>query len=90
MTQETPASRRKRTLVGSVVSDKMDKTIVVALERSYRHPVFQKYVVTRRKYKAHDERNEAKTGDVVEIVESRRLSATKRWRLRRVLQRHVG
>jgi small subunit ribosomal protein S17 len=79
--------RRKRTMVGTVVSDKMDKTIVVQVMRRYRHPRYKKYVNERVKYKAHDEKNEAKIGDQVIIVESRPLSADKRWRLQSVTER---
>jgi small subunit ribosomal protein S17 len=84
---EGEAVRRKRTLVGTVVSDKMDKTIVVQVIRRYRHPRYKKYVNERIKYKAHDEKNEAKIGDQVIIVESRPLSADKRWRLQSVTER---
>jgi small subunit ribosomal protein S17 len=65
----------------------MDKTIVVVVMRRYKHPRYKKYVNERIKYKAHDERNEAKTGDKVRIVESRPLSADKRWRLAEVTER---
>ena len=73
--------------VGRVVSDKMDKTIVVQVSRRYRHPKYKKYVNERKRYKAHDEKNEAKAGDKVVIVESRPISRDKRWRLQRVLER---
>lgn len=79
--------RHRRVLVGQVVSDKMDKTIVVQVMRRYRHPQYRKYVTERVKYKAHDERNEAKIGDIVRIVESRPLSRDKRWRLQAVTER---
>jgi small subunit ribosomal protein S17 len=81
------AERHRRSLYGEVVSDKMDKTIVVVVMRRYKHPRYKKYVNERIKYKAHDERNEAKTGDKVRIVESRPLSADKRWRLAEVTER---
>jgi small subunit ribosomal protein S17 len=71
----------KRILEGVVVSDKNDKTIVVKVERRLRHPVLKKTVRLSKKYHAHDEKNEAKTGDVVRIVESRPLSKQKRWTL---------
>lgn len=79
--------RHRRVLVGQVVSDKMDKTIVVQVMRRFRHPQYRKYVTERVKYKAHDERNEAKIGDMVRIVESRPLSRDKRWRLQAVTER---
>jgi small subunit ribosomal protein S17 len=81
------ADRRRRELQGTVVSDKMDKTIVVQVSRRYRHPKYKKYVNERKRYKAHDEKNEAKAGDKVVIVESRPISRDKRWRLQRVLER---
>ena len=71
----------KRILQGVVVSDKNDKTIVVKVERRLRHPVLKKTVRLSKKYHAHDERNEAKTGDVVRIQETRPLSKQKRWAL---------
>lgn len=69
----------KRVLRGKVVSDKMDKTVVVLVERSKRHPIYRKNFVVSTKFKAHDEKNEYKVGDLVHIEESRPLSATKRW-----------
>jgi small subunit ribosomal protein S17 len=71
----------KRILQGVVVSDKNDKTIVVKVERRLRHPVLKKTVRLSKKYHAHDEKNEAKTGDVVRIQETRPLSKQKRWTL---------
>ena len=71
----------KRILQGVVVSDKNDKTIVVKVERRLRHPVLKKTVRLSKKYHAHDEKNEAKTGDVVRIEEKRPLSRQKRWML---------
>ncbi|MCX4241286.1 30S ribosomal protein S17 [Paraliomyxa miuraensis] len=79
--------RHRRVLVGTVVSDKMDKTIVVQVMRRYRHPQYRKYVNERVKYKAHDERNEARIGDTVRIIESRPMSRDKRWRLQAVTER---
>ncbi|MBM4369094.1 MAG: 30S ribosomal protein S17 [Deltaproteobacteria bacterium] len=70
---------RRRTLRGRVVSDKMDKTVVVEVERTYQHRTIHKYVKTTKKYKAHDEANACKVGDLVVIEESRPLSRTKRW-----------
>lgn len=77
----------RKTLQGVVVSNKMDKTIVVKVERLTKHPVFHKYVRRYKKYKAHDEKNECNIGDKVLIVESRPLSREKRWRLRAILER---
>ncbi len=71
----------KRILQGVVVSDKNDKTIVVKVERRLRHPVFKKTVRVSKKYHAHDEKNEAKTGEIVRIEESKPLSKQKRWTL---------
>jgi small subunit ribosomal protein S17 len=76
----TRATKRKEK-VGRVVSDKMDKTIVVSVERLSRHPLYKRVIRLTTKFKAHDERNEARIGDTVRIVESRPLSATKRWRM---------
>ena len=77
----------KKRLTGIVVRDKMDKTVVVMVERIVKHPRYGKYVKRRKKYHAHDEKNECKTGDVVEIMESRPLSKTKRWRVVRVIRK---
>ena len=88
MTGATPQVQNKRkTKVGRVVSDKMDKTIVVSVERLARHPLYKRVIRLSTKFKAHDELNDAHTGDTVLIEESRPLSATKRWRLVRVLQK---
>lgn len=77
----------KRTIKGVVISDKMDKTIVVKAERLVKHPVFQKYVRKHVKYKAHDEKNQCKTGDTVLIIEARPMSKEKRWRMLEILER---
>jgi len=69
----------RRTLLGRVVSDKMDKTIVVEVERTHKHATYRKYVKSIKKYKAHDEQNSCKVDDFVVIEESRPLSRTKRW-----------
>lgn len=79
--------RHHRVLVGTVVSDKMDKTVVVQVTRRFRHPKYKKYVNERVKYKAHDPNNNARNGDRVRIIESRPLSREKRWRLQEVLER---
>ena len=77
----------KRVITGVVVSNKMEKTIVIRAERLVKHPLFHKYVRRHVKYKAHDERNECNIGDKVLIVESRPLSKDKRWRMREVLEK---
>jgi small subunit ribosomal protein S17 len=71
----------KKTMTGLVVSNKMDKTIVVKVERRFAHPVFKKVVKTTKKYKVHDEKNECVEGDFIRIQETRPLSKEKRWRL---------
>ena len=72
---------------GVVVSDKMQKTIVVQVERTVQHPKYRKYLTHRKRYKAHDEKNESKVGDRVQIEETRPLSRDKRWRLKAILER---
>jgi small subunit ribosomal protein S17 len=76
----------KRTLMGVVVSDKMDKTVTVLIERHVKHPLYGKIIVRSKKYHAHDETNVAKEGDVVEIQEGRPISKTKAWSVTRVVQ----
>jgi small subunit ribosomal protein S17 len=78
---------RKRKLVGIVTSDKMNKTRVVTVERRISHGKYGKYMTKRSKYKAHDEKNQYKTGDRVEIVETRPLSRDKRWAVERLIER---
>jgi small subunit ribosomal protein S17 len=77
----------RKTRLGRVVSDKMQKTIVVAIERRVAHPVYGKMVTHTKNFKAHDEENTAKAGDLVRIVETRPLSKDKRWRLVEVVER---
>ena len=77
----------RKTLVGKVVSDKMEKTIVVAIEDSVRHPLYNKIVKRTVKFKAHDENNEAGIGDRVKIMETRPLSKDKRWRLVEIIEK---
>jgi small subunit ribosomal protein S17 len=77
----TNVQAKRKTKVGRVVSDRMDKTIVVSVERLARHPLYKRVIRLTTKFKAHDEANDAKIGDTVLIEESRPLSATKRWRL---------
>ena len=85
MTENTRAFRKTR--IGTVVSDKMDKTIVVAVEDSYQHPLYKKTMKRTYKLKAHDENNECGIGDTVEVMETRPLSKDKRWRLVRVIEK---
>ena len=77
----------RKTRVGTVVSDKMDKTIVVAIKDNVRHPLYKKIIKRTIKLKAHDEENTCKIGDKVEIMETRPLSKDKRWRLVNVIER---
>ena len=87
--QSTPEQERghRKTRVGTVVSDKMDKTVVVVVERRYAHPLYGKQVTRSKKYHAHDENNEFRVGDVVRITETRPLSKLKRWRVAEVIER---
>lgn len=78
---------KRRTKVGRVVSDKMDKTVVVSVERLRRHPIYKRVVRLSSKFKAHDEENAARVGDTVRIQESRPLSREKRWRVIEVVAR---
>jgi small subunit ribosomal protein S17 len=77
---------QKKSLVGRVVSDKMDKTVVVVVERLYRHRLYKKVVKDTKKYKAHDEGNACRVGDLVRITESRPLSREKRWAVAEILE----
>jgi small subunit ribosomal protein S17 len=87
-TPRTPKPRgRRKTRIGYVVSDKMQKTIVVELEDRMRHPLYGKIIRTTKKVKAHDENGDAGVGDRVSLMETRPLSATKRWRLVEILER---
>ena len=80
----------KKQRIGIVVSDKMDKTRVVKIERSAKHPIYKKIIMRSDRFKAHDEKNTCRLGDRVEIVESRPLSKTKHWRVRKVLEAARG
>lgn len=77
----------RKTRIGEVVSDKMDKTIVVAIKTKVRHPLYGKMVNRTRKFKAHDENNECGIGDTVKIIETRPLSKDKRWRLVEIVEK---
>jgi small subunit ribosomal protein S17 len=78
---------RRKTRIGTVVSDSMNKTVVVSVERRYAHPLYGKQVTRTKKYHAHDENDEYHVGDVVRIVETRPLSKLKRWRVVEALER---
>jgi small subunit ribosomal protein S17 len=77
----------RKTRVGVVISDKMDKTIVVAVVRRVKHPLYKKFIKRTTKFKAHDELNECTTGDKVEIVETRPISKDKCWRLKAIVEK---
>ena len=77
----------KKTMIGVVVSDKMDKTVVVLITSKKKHPIYGKYITFTKKYKAHDEKNDANIGDIVEIVETRPLSKDKYFRVLRMVER---
>jgi len=83
----TPVKGQRKTKVGRVVSDKMDKTIVVSVERLTRHPLYKRVMKASTKFAAHDERNEAGVGDLVRVIETRPLSKQKRWRLDAIIER---
>lgn len=80
----------KRTLVGRVVSDKMDKTVTVLIERRVKHPMYDKIIVRSSKYHAQNDNNEAKSGDLVQIEECRPLSKTKAWMVTKLLEKAVA
>lgn len=85
-TQNTTPAKRQRTLIGKVTSNKMDKTVVVLVERRTKHPLYGKIVMRSNKYKAHDEANQYNEGDIVEIAEGRPLSRSKSWSVVRLVE----
>ena len=87
MTEQTEAAKAARAVSGRVISNKMDKTITVLVERRVQHPVYGKFMTRRTKLKAHDENRECQEGDLVQIEECRRLSRSKAWRLVKVLEK---
>jgi len=88
VTQSAGPDRADRKVMrGTVTSNKMQKTVVIEVMRKVRHPLYEKYLSRRTKLYAHDENNEAKIGDIVEVMQTRPLSKLKRWRLLRVVQR---
>jgi len=80
----------KKRKIGKVVSDKPDKTILVEVERIVKHPFYKKYIKMRKKFMVHDDKNQAKLGDIVEMVEVRPLSKNKRWKLVRIIEKGEG
>ena len=84
---EMETRNRRKVRVGRVVSDRMEKTIVVSIERLVKHPTYVRYVRRRTKFKVHDEKNEGKVGDLVRFMETRPISKDKRWRVVEVLER---
>ena len=86
-TTSTPVRAARKVREGIVVSDKMDKTIVIVVEERVKHPLYGKVLTQTQKFKAHDEANEAGIGDRVRIMETRPLSATKRWRLLEIVEK---
>ncbi|MEN9369774.1 MAG: hypothetical protein RI952_639 [Bacteroidota bacterium] len=88
MSQEMEETRNlRKTRIGQVISNKMDKSVTVAIERKVKHPIYGKFVKTTNKFMAHDEKNECNIGDTVSIMEVRPLSKNKRWRVVEILER---
>ena len=87
MTEAVTTRNRRKVRVGRVVSDRMEKTIVVSIERLVKHPTYGRYVRRRAKFKVHDEKNECKVGDEVRFMETRPLSKDKRWRFLEFVRR---
>ncbi len=87
MTQETENRGQRKQRIGTVKSNSMTKTIIVEVERRAPHPLYKKVVKSKKRYVAHDEKNEAKVGDTVKIEETRPLSRTKRWRLLEIIEK---
>jgi len=89
MDHDNQTQRRKKTLIGIVISDKMDKTVTVLVERLTQHSTYKKFIRKRKKFRAHDEQNACRIGDKVLIVESRPLSKDKHWRVREIIEKAV-
>ncbi len=89
MTETEKSARNKKVLIGTVVSDKMDKTVVVQVKRLFIHPRYKKYVRRNARYKAHDATNQCGVGDKVQIIESRPLSKDKHWRVSKIIEKAV-
>jgi small subunit ribosomal protein S17 len=77
----------RKEVVGKVVSNKADKSIIVMVERKVKHPIYGKFIKKSTRFMAHDEKNQCKTGDIVQLMETRPLSKNKRWRLEKILER---
>jgi len=89
MADTEKVTRHKKILIGTVLSDKMDKTVVVLVKRLFMHPRYKKYVRKNATYKAHDEMNQCRIGDKVQIIESRPISKDKCWRVSKVVEKAV-
>ncbi|HJX30865.1 MAG TPA: 30S ribosomal protein S17 [Thermodesulfobacteriota bacterium] len=89
MDHDHQTQRRKKTLIGIVISDKMDKTVTILVERLTQHSTYKKFIRKRKKFRAHDEQNACRIGDKVLIVESRPLSKDKHWRVREIIEKAV-
>ena len=89
-TETENAVRRRASKVGVVTKDKMDKSVVVRVDRTVKHDLYKRYIRRTSRFMAHDENNACRVGDTVEIVESRPLSLRKRWRVRRIVRSAVG
>ncbi len=87
MTTQQQTQSKQKTLTGRVISNKMDKTVTVLIERRVKHPLYGKYITRTTKVHAHDEKNECDEGDIVAIAQSRPLSKTKAWRLVEILEK---
>ena len=85
-----PRAANKKKMIGVVVKDKMDKTVVVEVEKRYKHGMYQKYLSAKTRCKAHDEQNVAKVGDQVLIVEARPLSKEKRWVVKKIIKKEIA
>jgi small subunit ribosomal protein S17 len=86
-TEVTEVERKQKVRVGTVVSDKMEKTAVVQIERLIKHPVYKRYIRRRKRFKVHDEENQCHAGDVISFMATRPLSKDKRWRLVDIIER---
>jgi small subunit ribosomal protein S17 len=87
LTDKKEKKPHKKQMTGIVISDKMDKSVVVSVETLKQHPIYKKYIKRSKRYMVHDERNECKTGDVVRIIETRPISKRKTWKLVGIIER---
>lgn len=83
-------NKRKKILSGMVISDKMEKTVIVEVKRRFTHPLYKRVITTSKKYKAHDDNNQCKTGDYVKIIESRPMSREKKWKLLEIVKQDIN